>query len=245
MSCQGESPGLGCRWPGEFGDWCLPQKKIDKGEGGSKQCSIRTGFWVRPGNSVFQFINSTTLIIPWSQATPCHMTAFRHLWVAYFAFEKKCSMLYTVRLNTAELASARCVKKMDMEDMQPNSALILQSLFMPLLLDVCSFLRRFYTTKIVILCTAPRTRSWTFPRMCLHCLWFLDLRFDRKHQLQHDETLRGIQPVEDPTAEPPPSEKQYKRAVLSITDLQMISRDTPFLRCQADQQSVHLDSGFE
>ncbi len=81
--------------------------------------------------------------------------------------------------------------------------------------------------------------------MRLYYLWFLDLRFDRKHQLQHDETLRGIQPVEDPMAEPPPSEKHYKRAVVSIAGLQMISRDTPFLRCQADQQSVLLDSDFE
>ncbi len=51
--------------------------------------------------------------------------------------------------------------------------------------------------------------------------------------------------MEDPTAEPPPSEKHYKRAVLSIACLQMISRDTPFLRCQAEQQSVLLDSDFE
>ncbi len=60
-----------------------------------------------------------------------------------------------------------------------------------------------------------------------------------KNQLQHDETLRGIQPVEDPTEEPPPSEKHY------IAGLQMISRDTPFLRFQADQQFVLLDSDFE
>ncbi len=60
---------------------------------------------------------------------------------------------------------------------------------------------------------------WKFPRMCLHYIWFLDLRFDRKHQLQHDETFRGIQPVDDPTAEPPLSEKHYKRAVLSIAGL--------------------------
>ncbi len=45
--------------------------------------------------------------------------------------------------------------------------------------------------------------------------------------------------------EPPPSEKHYKRAVLSIASLQIISRDTPFLRCQADQQSVLLDSDCE
>ncbi len=86
---------------------------------------------------------------------------------------------------------------------------------------------------------------WTFSQMCLYHFRFLDLRFTRKSQPQHAETLRGIQPVEDPTVEPPPSEKQYKRAVLSIVSLQMISRDTPFLRCQADQQSVLLDSDFE
>ncbi len=51
--------------------------------------------------------------------------------------------------------------------------------------------------------------------------------------------------MEDPTAEPPLSETHHKRAVLSIAGLQMISRDTPFLRCQADQQSVLLDSDFE
>ncbi len=43
-------------------------------------------------------------------------------------------MLYTVRLNATKLASARGVEKIDMEDMQPNLALILQSLFVPLLL---------------------------------------------------------------------------------------------------------------
>ncbi len=42
-----------------------------------------------------------------------------------------------------------------------------------------------------------------------------------------------------------PSEKHYKRAVLSIAGLQTISRYTPFLRCQADQQSVLLDSDFK
>ncbi len=46
--------------------------------------------------------------------------------------------------------------------------------------------------------------------------------------------------MEDPTAGPPPSEKHYKGAVLSNASLQMISRDTPFLRCQADQQFVLL-----
>ncbi len=74
---------------------------------------------------------------------------------------------------------------------------------------------------------------------------FLDLRINRKRQPQHDEALRGIQPVEDPTVESPLSERHYKRAVLTIVGLQMISRDTPFLRCQADQQSVLLDSDFD
>ncbi len=32
-------------------------------------------------------------------------------------------MLYTVRLNATELASARCIEKMYMEDMQPNLAI--------------------------------------------------------------------------------------------------------------------------
>ncbi len=77
--------------------------------------------------------------------------------------------------------------------------------------------------------------------MCLYHFRYLDLRFDRKRQPQHDETLRGIQPVEDPTVEPPPSEKRYEREILNIVGLQMISRDTPSLRCQADQQSVILD----
>ncbi len=47
--------------------------------------------------------------------------------------------------------------------------------------------------------------------------------------------------MDDPTVEPTPSEKHCKREVLSIASLQMISHDTPFLRCQADQQSVLLD----
>ncbi len=81
--------------------------------------------------------------------------------------------------------------------------------------------------------------------MGLYHFRFLNLRFNRKRQPQHDEALRDIQPVEDPTVEPPPSEKHYKRAVLSIVGLQMISRDTPFLRCQADEQSVLLNSDFE
>ncbi len=51
--------------------------------------------------------------------------------------------------------------------------------------------------------------------------------------------------MDDPTVEPTPSEKHSKREVLSIAGIQMISHDTPFLRCQADQQSVLLDSDFE
>ncbi len=61
------------------------------------------------------------------------------------------------------------------------------------------------------------------------------LRFDRKHQPQHDEALLGIQPVDEPTMEPLASEKCRKREILNIVGLQMISRDTPFLRCQADR----------
>ncbi len=48
--------------------------------------------------------------------------------------------------------------------------------------------------------------------MCLHHFRFLDLRFDRRRQPQHDETIQSTQPVEDPTMEPPPSEKHYKKA---------------------------------
>ncbi len=73
----------------------------------------------------------------------------------------------------------------------------------------------------------------------------LDLKFDRKRQLQLDEALRGIQPMEDPTVEPQPSEKHCKTAVLNLVVPQLISRDIPFLQCQADQQSVLLDSDFE
>ncbi len=51
----------------------------------------------------------------------------------------------------------------------------------------------------------------------------MDLRFDRKRQPQHDEALRGIQPVGDPMMEPPPSEKHCKIEVLNIVGLQMIS----------------------
>ncbi len=42
-----------------------------------------------------------------------------------------------------------------------------------------------------------------------------------------------------------PDDEAYKRAVLSIAGLQMISRDNDFLQCQADQQPVLLDSDFE
>ncbi len=41
--------------------------------------------------------------------------------------------------------------------------------------------------------------------------------------------------VDDPTVEPTPSEKHCKREVLDIIGIQVISRDTPFLRWQADQ----------
>ncbi len=81
--------------------------------------------------------------------------------------------------------------------------------------------------------------------MRLYHLRLLDLRFGRKRQPKHDEALRGIQQVDDPTVEPIPSEKHYKREVLNIVGLQMISRDTPFFRCQADRQSVILGSDFE
>ncbi len=70
--------------------------------------------------------------------------------------------------------------------------------------------------------------------MCLHHFRILDLRFDRKRQTQHDEALRGIQPVDEPTMEPLPLEKGCKIEIVNIVSLQMISRDTPFFRCQAD-----------
>ncbi len=63
----------------------------------------------------------------------------------------------------------------------------------------------------------------------------MDLGFDRKRQSQHDEALRSIQLVDEPTMEPLPSEKRCKREILTIVGLQMISRDTPFLRSQADR----------
>ncbi len=71
------------------------------------------------------------------------------------------------------------------------------------------------------------------------------LRFDRKHQTQNDDALLGIQPVDEPTMELLPSEKRCKREILNIVGLQMISRDTFFLRCQADRQTVLLYSDFE
>ncbi len=83
---------------------------------------------------------------------------------------------------------------------------------------------------------------WTVPQMCFHHFRILDLRFVRKRQPQHDEALRCNQPAEDPTVEPPPSEKHCKREVLGIVSLQMIFRDTPFLQYQADRQSVILGS---
>ncbi len=86
---------------------------------------------------------------------------------------------------------------------------------------------------------------WAFHHVYVYHFRILDLRFDRKRQPQHDEALRGIQPVGDPTMEPPPSEKHGKREFLNIVGLQVISRDTLFLRCQADQQSALLDSDFE
>ncbi len=53
--------------------------------------------------------------------------------------------------------------------------------------------------------------------MRLYNFRILDLRFYRKRQPQHDEAPRDIQPVDDPTVEPPPSsEKHCKRAVLNI-----------------------------
>ncbi len=94
---------------------------------------------------------------------------------------------------------------------------------------------------------------WCHPRiMCSHgshelflkCSFrVLKLRYDRKGKLQHDEALRDIQPVDEPMMEPLPSEKRCKRE--NIFGLQMITRDTPFLRCQADRQTVLLGSDFE
>ncbi len=73
----------------------------------------------------------------------------------------------------------------------------------------------------------------------------MDLGFDRKRQSQHDEALRSIQLVDEPTMEPLPSKKQCKRAVFNIGGLQIISRDTPVLRCHANRLSVLLDLDFE
>ncbi len=71
------------------------------------------------------------------------------------------------------------------------------------------------------------------------------IRFDRKRQPQHDTALRGIHPVDVPTADQAASENHCKREVLNIVSLEMISRCTPFLRCQSDRESVLLDSDFE
>ncbi len=81
--------------------------------------------------------------------------------------------------------------------------------------------------------------------MCLYHFRILDLRFDRNRQPQPDEALRGIQPVDEPTMEPLPSEKRCKREIVNTVSLQVISRGTPFLRCQADRQTVLLDSDFD
>ncbi len=80
--------------------------------------------------------------------------------------------------------------------------------------------------------------------MCLYHVQTLDLRFHRKRQPQHDEAPRGIQLVDDPTVEPTPSEKHCKREVSNTVVPQMISRDTPFVQCQADRQSVLQGSDF-
>ncbi len=81
--------------------------------------------------------------------------------------------------------------------------------------------------------------------MRLYHFRILDLRFDRKRQPQHDKALQGIQQLNDPTVEPIPSEKHCKREILNIAGLQIISRDIPILRCQADQRAVLLGSDFE
>ncbi len=81
--------------------------------------------------------------------------------------------------------------------------------------------------------------------MCLYHFRILKLRFDRKGQLQHDEALRGIQPVDEPMMEPLPSKKRCKREILNMFGFQMISRDIPFLRSQADRQTVLLGSDFK
>ncbi len=90
---------------------------------------MQTGLGVQPGYSVFQFINIKSLLMPRRRAASCHMTAF--IKSSYlFCVWKKCSMLYTVRLNAEELASACGVEKMDIETMQPKWALALQSVFL-------------------------------------------------------------------------------------------------------------------
>ncbi len=80
--------------------------------------------------------------------------------------------------------------------------------------------------------------------MRLHHFRILDLRFDRKRQPQHAKALQGIQQLNDPTVEPIPSEKHCKRDILNTAGLQIISRDIPFLRCEADQRPVLLGSDF-
>ncbi len=71
--------------------------------------------------------------------------------------------------------------------------------------------------------------------MFLYRFRILDQRFDQKRQPQNDEVLRGIQPVDEPTMEPLSSGKRCKGEILNIVGLQKISRDTHFLRCQADR----------
>ncbi len=73
--------------------------------------------------------------------------------------------------------------------------------------------------------------------MCLHHFRILDPKFDRKRQPQQNKALRGIQPVDDPTLEPIPSEKHCQLEVLNIVSLDF-GGDTLLLRCQADWQSA-------
>ncbi len=81
--------------------------------------------------------------------------------------------------------------------------------------------------------------------MCFYHFQILDLIFDQNRQQQHNETLRLIQPVDETTMDPIPSEMRCKKEILNIVVLQMIAHDTPFLRCQADRQTVLLDLDFE
>ncbi len=53
-------------------------------------------------------------------------------------------MLFTVRLNLAELASAFGVEKMDIEEMQPKVALALQSVFVSLILLSIKWIRALF-----------------------------------------------------------------------------------------------------